>query len=105
MSFKIFKAMVFGLEYDSIKAKVEAAGVPMSKDDCRTCADPCDVGMSSASSLCASQAHVETGHDEYPKRFLVDYISEMLGSVKPYRRQVSHPRSRPSCPLSESMHR
>ncbi|KII95795.1 hypothetical protein PLICRDRAFT_64201, partial [Plicaturopsis crispa FD-325 SS-3] len=47
------------------------AHLPLSTDPCRTCADPCD-----------------EGHDEYPKRFTIDTSSDMLGSVKPYRRQV-----------------
>jgi hypothetical protein len=47
------------------------ASVPVSDDPCRTCHDPCDVG-----------------HLEYPPRFDIDTASDMLGSVKPYMRQV-----------------
>lgn len=37
----------------------------------RTCANPC-----------------EYDHSDYPTRFNVDLTSEMLGSLKPYQRQV-----------------
>ncbi|KAH9045507.1 Sucrase/ferredoxin-like-domain-containing protein [Lactarius pseudohatsudake] len=52
---------------------LEAAGVPVSFADCRTCPNPC-----------------EDGHEEYPHRIasMIDRTSEMLGSVRPYRRQV-----------------
>lgn len=45
----------------------------MSFADCRNCPNPCD-----------------DGHEEYPKRIasMIDTTSDMLGSVKPYRRQV-----------------
>ncbi|KAI0004915.1 Sucrase/ferredoxin-like-domain-containing protein [Russula compacta] len=54
-------------------AALEAAGVPVSFADCRNCPDPC-----------------EDGHEEYPQRIasMIDKTSDMLGSVKPYRRQV-----------------
>ncbi|KAI9466916.1 Sucrase/ferredoxin-like-domain-containing protein [Lactarius psammicola] len=52
---------------------LEAAGVPVSFADCRNCPNPC-----------------EDGHEEYPHRIasMIDRTSEMLGSVRPYRRQV-----------------
>ncbi|KZV64844.1 hypothetical protein PENSPDRAFT_690430 [Peniophora sp. CONT] len=52
---------------------LEAAGVPVSLADCRNCPNPC-----------------EEDHEEYPKRIeaMIDTESEMLGSVKPYRRQI-----------------
>ncbi|KAG6886078.1 hypothetical protein C0993_004068 [Termitomyces sp. T159_Od127] len=39
--------------------------------DCRNCAEPC-----------------EEGHDSYPGRLTIDTDSPLLGTVKPYRRQV-----------------
>ncbi|KAI0027048.1 Sucrase/ferredoxin-like-domain-containing protein [Vararia minispora EC-137] len=55
------------------QSPLEAAGVPVSLADCRNCPNPC-----------------EEDHEEYPKRIeaMIDTTSEMLGSVKPYRRQV-----------------
>ncbi|TFY83933.1 hypothetical protein EWM64_g53 [Hericium alpestre] len=55
-------------------AALEAAGVPVSFADCRNCPHPCE----------------EPGHEEYPQKIasMIDMSSEMLGSVKPYRRQV-----------------
>ncbi|RDX55502.1 Sucraseferredoxin-like protein [Lentinus brumalis] len=55
---------------DQTAAQLQAAEVPVSDASCRGCADPCD-----------------EGHDEYPK-FDVDMETEMLGSVKPYGRQI-----------------
>lgn len=67
------KAIVLGhnLNMDTTTANLEEANVPVSRDSCRACADPCDLG-----------------HDDYPSRFEVDMETEMLGSMKPYRRQV-----------------
>ncbi|GJE84120.1 sucrase ferredoxin [Phanerochaete sordida] len=67
------KAIVLGhnLDMDSTTANLEEANVPVSRDECRACADPCDLG-----------------HEDYPSRFEVDMETEMLGSMKPYRRQV-----------------
>ncbi|KAF7360233.1 hypothetical protein MVEN_00752100 [Mycena venus] len=48
-----------------------ASGVPVSEADCRACSDPC-----------------EDGHGEYPPRFTVDMETQMLGSVRPFRRQI-----------------
>ncbi|CCL99435.1 uncharacterized protein FIBRA_01453 [Fibroporia radiculosa] len=50
---------------------LQAASIPVSEADCRNCANPCD-----------------QGHDEYPSRFDVDMETQMLGSVKPYARQL-----------------
>ena len=57
---------------EQISQKLAEAAIPVSDDPCRGCADPCDVG-----------------HLEYPPRFDVDYTSDLLGSCKPYSRQVS----------------
>jgi hypothetical protein len=57
---------------EEVFGRLEESSVPVTRDPCRYCADPC-----------------EEGHDEYPPKFDVDMISEMLGSVKPYHRQVS----------------
>lgn len=56
---------------DELVSDLQTACVPVTTDACRTCADPCDVG-----------------HLEYPPKFDVDTASDMLGSVKPYMRQV-----------------
>ncbi|KAF8505675.1 Sucraseferredoxin-like protein [Russula emetica] len=57
----------------TVTSTLEAAGVPVSFDDCRNCPNPC-----------------EDGHEEYPEKIssMIDTTSDMLGSVKPYRRQV-----------------
>ncbi|CAE6462348.1 unnamed protein product [Rhizoctonia solani] len=59
------------LSVEQLGSKLDSAGVPFTLDACRACADPCDLG-----------------HDEWPSRFDVDLSSDMLGSVKPYGRQV-----------------
>ncbi|KAJ7204800.1 Sucrase/ferredoxin-like-domain-containing protein [Mycena pura] len=59
------------LDPDHIRAQLTAAAVPVSEAECRTCADPC-----------------EDGHAEYPSRFKVDMETQMLGSVRPFRRQI-----------------
>ncbi|KAF8633675.1 hypothetical protein AX15_001286 [Amanita polypyramis BW_CC] len=51
--------------------KLTACDVPITSTNCRSCSNPCD-----------------QGHDEYPSRFDVDTTSQMLGTVKPYRRQI-----------------
>ncbi|KAJ7283858.1 Sucrase/ferredoxin-like-domain-containing protein [Mycena rebaudengoi] len=56
---------------DNIYSQLSASGVPVASADCRTCPNPC-----------------EEGHSEYPSRFSIDTDSEMLGSVKPFRRQI-----------------
>ena len=42
------KAMVLGhnLDMQTTAASLEDANVPVSRDDCRACADPCDIGTS-----------------------------------------------------------
>lgn len=59
------------VEKQSIYEQLDASDVPVTSADCRTCSNPCD-----------------QGHDNYPSRFNVDYNSQLLGTVKPYRRQV-----------------
>ncbi|KAJ1308510.1 hypothetical protein OPQ81_004214 [Rhizoctonia solani] len=59
------------LSVEELGSKLDSAGVPSTLDPCRACADPC-----------------ELGHEEWPNRFDVDLSSDMLGSVKPYGRQV-----------------
>ena len=59
------------LSVEELGSKLDSAGVPYTLDSCRGCADPCDLG-----------------HEEWPNRFDVDLSSDMLGSVKPYGRQV-----------------
>ncbi|KAJ7185744.1 Sucrase/ferredoxin-like-domain-containing protein [Mycena filopes] len=59
------------LNPDNIFARLAASAVPVSSEACRTCSDPC-----------------EDGHGEYPSRFTVDMETQMLGSVRPFRRQV-----------------
>ena len=46
-SLRKLKAMVLGhnLDMTTTAATLEEAAVPVSRDDCRACADPCDVGM------------------------------------------------------------
>ncbi|KAI9066756.1 hypothetical protein FKP32DRAFT_1673600 [Trametes sanguinea] len=71
-AFRKLKALALGhnTDMDQTAAQLQAAAVPLSDAPCRGCADPCD-----------------EGHDEYPK-FDVDMETEMLGSVKPYARQI-----------------
>ncbi|RPD81227.1 Sucraseferredoxin-like protein [Lentinus tigrinus ALCF2SS1-7] len=63
---------------DQTSAQLQAAEVPVSDAPCRGCADPCDEGE-----LISQLGR----HEEYPK-FDVDMETEMLGSVKPYGRQI-----------------
>ncbi|KAF7331808.1 hypothetical protein MKEN_00060800 [Mycena kentingensis (nom. inval.)] len=74
MSLRRLRALVLGeseLEprvYDALAA----ANIPTADiEDCRACPNPCD-----------------EGHAEYPRRFVVDYESTLLGSMKPFRRQI-----------------
>ncbi|KAI0677141.1 Sucrase/ferredoxin-like-domain-containing protein [Trametes maxima] len=71
-AFRKLKALALGqnTDLDLTAAQLQAASVPVTDAPCRGCADPCD-----------------EGHDEYPK-FDVDRETEMLGSVKPYARQI-----------------
>ncbi|KAJ7117385.1 Sucrase/ferredoxin-like-domain-containing protein [Mycena crocata] len=72
-SLRKLRALVLGLDDppDNIYATLSASGIPVASADCRTCPNPCD-----------------EGHSEYPRRFYVDTESTMLGSVKPFRRQI-----------------
>jgi len=69
-SLRKIKAYVVGGPTDS-SAELKAAAIPVSEADCRSCANPCD-----------------EGHEEYPSKFDVDMETQMLGSVKPYARQL-----------------
>jgi hypothetical protein len=73
-------------------AALEAAGVPVSFADCRNCPNPCEDGKYSKTLLSSKVApnRTSTGHEEYPEKIssMIDTTSDMLGSVKPYRRQV-----------------
>ncbi|KAJ7269721.1 Sucrase/ferredoxin-like-domain-containing protein [Mycena rebaudengoi] len=72
-SLRKLQAWAFGHELDSnnIRASLAASGVPVSAADCRTCSNPC-----------------EEGHSDYPPRFTVDMETQMLGTVRPFRRQI-----------------
>ncbi|KII95793.1 hypothetical protein PLICRDRAFT_34741 [Plicaturopsis crispa FD-325 SS-3] len=50
---------------------LRAAHVPVSDAPCRACPDPCD-----------------QGHDDYPAKFSIDTDAELLGTIKPYNRQI-----------------
>ncbi|KAK7060322.1 hypothetical protein VNI00_001087 [Paramarasmius palmivorus] len=82
-----FKATVLGHDtsVDSIKAQLGQGGIPITEADCRSCSDPC-----------------EEGHEPYPGRFDVDMETQMLGSVKPYHRQVLSPHISTTCIQSAS---
>ncbi|KDQ64631.1 hypothetical protein JAAARDRAFT_28270 [Jaapia argillacea MUCL 33604] len=73
MSFRRFKSLLLGQSSSPNKYMdvLEAASVPISTAQCRSCEDPCN-----------------EGHEDYPSKFGADMDSEMLGSVKPYCRQV-----------------
>ncbi|KAI0053025.1 hypothetical protein FA95DRAFT_1482489 [Auriscalpium vulgare] len=62
------------VDIDDASSALEAAGVPVSFADCRNCPNPCD----------------QASHEDYPNKIvsMIDTKSDMLGSVKPYRRQV-----------------
>ncbi|THV05512.1 hypothetical protein K435DRAFT_961259 [Dendrothele bispora CBS 962.96] len=72
-SLRRLKASLLGQDtsIESITAHLDQTGVPISDADCRTCPNPCD-----------------QGHESYPTRFNVDMESLMLGSVRPYHRQI-----------------
>ncbi|KAF8916766.1 Sucrase/ferredoxin-like-domain-containing protein [Mucidula mucida] len=65
-------ALVLGQDntLQGLHAELEASSVPVTYAQCRACPDPCD-----------------EGHEAYPK-FDVDMESHMLGTVRPYRRQI-----------------
>ncbi|KAF8502485.1 Sucrase/ferredoxin-like-domain-containing protein [Gautieria morchelliformis] len=65
----LYEARLSHLE--STTKQLQESNVPVSDNPCRTCADPC-----------------EFGHPDYPARFGMDVTSELLGSLKPYHRQV-----------------
>ncbi|KAL6309611.1 Sucrase/ferredoxin-like-domain-containing protein [Sparassis latifolia] len=69
-SLRKLKALMLGQTPEPASDDLRAAAIPVSQAECRGCADPCD-----------------EGHDEYP-RFDVDMETQMLGSVKPYSRQL-----------------
>ncbi|KAG0705435.1 Sucrase/ferredoxin-like-domain-containing protein [Suillus ampliporus] len=50
---------------------LKVADIPVTTAECRSCADPCD-----------------QDHDDFSSKLDIDMDSDMLGSVKPYRRQV-----------------
>ncbi|KAJ6447950.1 Sucrase/ferredoxin-like-domain-containing protein [Mycena vulgaris] len=73
-SLRKVKAWALGHELnpDTIRNQLSTLAVPVSTADCRTCSDPC-----------------EDGHADYPtKWFAVDMETQMLGSVRPFRRQI-----------------
>ncbi|EPQ59395.1 hypothetical protein GLOTRDRAFT_136275 [Gloeophyllum trabeum ATCC 11539] len=78
--FRKFKSIILGQspDTDANRPAFDAANIPLATADCRSCADPCDKGA----------CLLVLRHDEYPKRFDVDRESQMLGSVKPFRRQI-----------------
>lgn len=43
-----FKAMVLGhnLDMQTTATSLEEAAIPVTRDECRACADPCDLGAS-----------------------------------------------------------
>ncbi|KAJ7202988.1 Sucrase/ferredoxin-like-domain-containing protein [Mycena haematopus] len=67
------RAWVFNHELnpDNIRAQLSASAIPVSSADCRTCSDPC-----------------EEGHGDYPGRFTIDMETQMLGTVRPFHRQI-----------------
>ncbi|KZT19284.1 hypothetical protein NEOLEDRAFT_1078151 [Neolentinus lepideus HHB14362 ss-1] len=71
--FRKIRSLMLGQTPDTqgSRSAFEAADIPLSAADCRSCADPCD-----------------QGHDEYPKKFSIDTETQLLGSVKPSRRQI-----------------
>ncbi|KAJ7086660.1 Sucrase/ferredoxin-like-domain-containing protein [Mycena epipterygia] len=73
MSLRKLRALVLGNDQppDNIYATLSASSIPFASADCRTCPNPCD-----------------EGHSEYPGRFSIDMESTILGSVKPFRRQI-----------------
>ena len=89
-AFRLLKAYALGHNTDTSMTaeQLKAASVPVSDTACRDCADPCDEGE-----CCQLLREQHTpmlsspGHDEFPK-FDVDMETEMLGSMKPFARQV-----------------
>ncbi|KAF5333400.1 hypothetical protein D9611_002199 [Ephemerocybe angulata] len=73
LSLRKLSGLVFGHDdHDPLCGTLRAVDVPVSSADCRSCSDPCDLG-----------------HDAYPRRgFDIDMETPMLGTVKPYQRQI-----------------
>ncbi|KAJ6516126.1 Sucrase/ferredoxin-like-domain-containing protein [Mycena sanguinolenta] len=76
MSLMKLKALVLGHDQppssdNKLYTTLAASGIPVAAVDCRTCSNPCD-----------------QGHAEYPRRLSIDMESTMLGTVKPFRRQI-----------------
>ncbi|KAE9399027.1 hypothetical protein BT96DRAFT_920384 [Gymnopus androsaceus JB14] len=72
-SLRHLKNSLFGgaITLEGLQAQLDSIAVPYTEVDCRTCPHPCD-----------------EGHESYPNKFNVDMESTMLGSVKPYHRQI-----------------
>ncbi|KAH0839698.1 Sucrase/ferredoxin-like-domain-containing protein [Lanmaoa asiatica] len=69
--FKSFFASSLPLDAQKVYDDLRAADVPVSDAACRSCPDPCD-----------------QDHDDFSTKISIDMDSDLLGSVKPYRRQV-----------------
>jgi hypothetical protein len=54
---------------------LEEAEVPYSSNPCKDCPDPCE----------------DDAHELYPSRFKIDQDRQLLGTVKPYHKQVFSP--------------
>lgn len=98
-SFRRLQAIILGHdddcdhdhEKDALCSTLRASDVPVSLADCRSCSDPCDLGiLPTCRCYLITNTFLNTGHHEaYPRRFDIDMDTQMLGSVKPYHRQVS----------------
>jgi len=76
-------------ETEEVCGQLRASYVPVSSADCRSCSDPCDLGMNGVLSDKVFWLYFcFIGHDTYPNQFQVDWETQMLGSVHPYNRQV-----------------
>lgn len=81
---------------ETLGTKLSGASIPVTLDACRACPNPCDVdidgedGGGYAMRDSDVDPHFRYAHEEWPstKFFDVDLTSDMLGSVKPYYRQV-----------------
>ncbi|KAG9030350.1 hypothetical protein FRB95_004005 [Tulasnella sp. JGI-2019a] len=81
---------------ETLGTKLAKASIPVTFDACRACPNPCDVeidgqdGGGYAMRDSDIDPHFRYAHEEWPsqKFFDVDLTSDMLGSVKPYHRQV-----------------
>lgn len=91
---RLYKKAMFtflggGLNPDDLYQKLQGASIPTSYADCRTCPHPCDQGSAVFLKFMfqsCSQEHA--GHESYPDKFDADMKSDLLGTVKPYCRQV-----------------